>query len=237
MVIKGLSKMGVNHSRGMSENQDALCHAQNKKFCVASLADGVSTCMKAKCGADIASREITKLLLEKGDYFLELEKEQVAELVLSHILCEVKKQAEDDACDIEDYSSTVTSVLVDKRKKRILCFNLGDGIIMVVGKGKCRVLATPADSSSGCCVTTTKNATAMVSIKLFNAEEAESIVICSDGAWKKMFDKNKLKPEVFSMLANNEYDRLKDFLVEQNCFDDYSFISLNLQQRNRRKSA
>ena len=51
------------------------------------------------------------------------------------------------------------------------------------------------------------------------------------------FDKNKLNPEIFNMFANNEYDGVKHFLIEQNCFHGYSFISLNLQHRNRRKSA
>lgn len=236
-MIKELSEMGANHGGGSGENQDALCHAQNKDFCVISLADGVSACKEAKCGAEIASRAITNLLLKKGDYFLEFGNEQIAELTLSHILFELKQRAENDSQNLEDYSSTVASVLVDRKKNRILCFNLGDSIILAVGKGKCRVLAMPADSSSGCCVTTTKSATKMVSVKIFDADAMESVVICSDGAWRQMFDKNKLKPEVFSLLANNEYDGLMDFLVGQNCLDDYSFISLNMQQRNRRKSA
>lgn len=236
-MIKELSEMGANHSGESGENQDALCHAQNKDFCVISLADGVSACKEAKCGAEIASRAITNLLLKKGDYFLEFGNEQIAELTLSHILFELKQRAENDSQNLEDYSSTIASVLVDRKKNRILCFNLGDSIILAVGKGKCRVLAMPADSSSGCCVTTTKSAAKMVSVKIFDADAVESVVICSDGAWRQMFDKNKLKPEVFSLLANNEYDGLMDFLVGQNCLDDYSFISLNMQQRNRRKSA
>lgn len=236
-MIKELSGMGTHHIEGNGENQDALCHAQNKDFCVISLADGVSTCKEAKSGAEIASRAITNLLLKKGGHFLEFRSEQIADFALSHILFELEKCAENDSENIEEYSSTVASVLVDKKKKRILCFNLGDSIIMATGKGKCRVLAMPADSSSGCCVTTTKSAASMASVKLFDASSIESIVICSDGAWRQMFDKNKLKPEVFNLIANNEYDGLRDFLVEQNCFDDYSFISLDMRQRNRRKTA
>lgn len=236
-MIKELSGVGTQHSDGDSENQDALFHAQNKHFCVISLADGVSTCREAKCGAKIASRAITNLLLKKGDYFLEFENKKIAELALSHILFELKQRADQDSQNLEDYSSTVASVLVDKKKKRILCFNLGDGIIMATGKGKCRVLAMPADSSLGCCVTTTQNAITMASVRMFDANAVESIVICSDGAWRQMFNKNRLKPEVLSLLANNEYDGLRSFLVEQNCFDDYSFISMNIQRRNRRKSA
>lgn len=236
-MIKELSEMGVHHIDGNGENQDALCQAQNKDFCVISLADGVSTCKEAKSGAEIASRAITNLLLKKGEYFLEFKNEQIAELALSHILFELKQRAENDSKNLEEYSSTVASVLVDKKKKKLLCFNLGDSIIMATVKGKCCVLAMPADSSAGCCVTTTKSATTMASVKLIDASAVESIIICSDGAWRQMFNKNKLKPEVSNMLVNNEFDGLRDFLVEQNCFDDYSFISLDIRQINRRKSA
>lgn len=236
-MIKEFSNIGNFHFEINDENQDAICYGNNRNFAVISLADGVSTCKEAKCGAEIASRAITNLLLKKGDYFLGFGSNQIAELTLSHILFELKQRAENDSQNLEDYSSTVASVLMDKRKKRILCFNLGDGIILATGKGKCRVLAMPADSSSGCCVTTTKSATKMASVKIFDASAVESVVICSDGAWRQMFDKNKLKPEVFSLLTNNEYDGLIGFLAGQNCFDDYSFISLNMQQRDRRKSA
>lgn len=236
-VIKELSEMGIYHIGRNGKNQDALCHAGNQNFSVISLADGVSACKEAKSGAEIASRAITDLLLKRGEYFLEFENCQIAEFTLSHILFALKQRAENDAEDIEEYSSTVASVLLDKKKKRMLCFNLGDGIIMAAEKGRCRVLAMPADSSAGCCVTTTASAIKMASVKLFEAGSVESVVICSDGAWRQMFDRNKLKPEVSGLLANSEYDGLKDYLVGQNCFDDYSFISLNMRHRNGRESA
>ncbi len=236
-VIQTCSETGTYHMDGDGENQDALCHAQDQNFCVISLADGVSTCSEAKKGAGIASSAITNLLFKKGAYFLESNPEQTGALALSHILFELKLCAENEGKRLEDYASTVASVLVDKKKKRILCFHLGDSIIMAAGGGKCRVLSMPADSASGCCVTTTKGAAAMVSVRVFDAHGVESVVICSDGAWKEMFDKNKLKPEVSNLLSNSAYDGLRDFLAGRNCFDDYSFISFDLRQRSRRKSA
>lgn len=235
-MIKELSGMGTHHMDGNGENQDSLCHAQNEDFCVISMADGTSSCREAKCGAEIASREVTNLLFKKGDYFLEFENGQIADFALSHILFELKRQAETDSKDVKEYSSTVASVLVDKKNRRALCLNLGDGMILAVGKGKCRVLAMPSDSSSGCCVTTTRHAARAASVRLFDAGAVESVVICSDGAWEQMYDKNRLKPDVSNMLVNNEYDMLGEFLRGQRCFDDYSFISLDMRKRNRGKS-
>ena len=70
----------------------------------------------------------------------------------------------------------------------------------------------------------------MVTIKTLDSSEMESILICSDGAWKCMFDTNKLKPEVYEMLSKNEYVELRDYLIKQECFDDYSFISMDLNE-------
>lgn len=230
-MITKLSEIGTHHLDTLGENQDALCHAQNRSFCVISLADGVSTCKEAKSGAEIASRAITYLLFKKGERLMEFENEQIAEFTLSHILYELKQHADENSKDVEEYSSTVASVLVDKRKKQMLCFNLGDSIILTVSKDRCRVVAMPSDSSFGCCVTTTKGASSMVSIKRLDTDAIESVVICSDGAWRQMYNKNKLKPEVFEMLVNNEYDSVRDFLIGQNCFDDFSFISLDMRRK------
>lgn len=234
-VIRKLSRIGTHHALVNSENQDALCHGTSNDLCVISLADGVSACKEAKNGAVIASSAITNLFLKKGRHFFEFEEKQIADLVLSHILFELKSRAAEASQPVENFSSTVVSVLVDKRRKRMLCFNLGDGIILASGNGKCKVISMPSDSSYGCCVTTTKKAENMVSIKLCDIGTIESVVICSDGAWREMFQKNKLKLEVAQMISNNEYDALGNFLVNQNCFDDYSFISLDMRKEERRR--
>ena len=237
MVINTLSEMGTYHRHENGENQDKICYAQNRNLYVISLADGVSSCRQGKYGAEIASSSLTNLFVKKGGYLLEYENEQIAELALSYILFDLKRCAGNNNQNLEEYSSTIASVLVDKRKKRILCFNLGDGIILGITQNKCRILSMPSDSSSGCCVTTTKGATKMVSAKKIDIKDLESVMICSDGAWTQMFDRNKLKPEIFNMLVNNEYDELKEFLKNQNCFDDYSFIALDLQKRSMKKTA
>ena len=212
MVIE-LSRMGTYHAQTDGENQDALCCGKSRDYFVISLSDGVSECREAKRGASIASQAITNLFLKKGSYFLEFDEEQIADFALSHILCELQQEAEHSQQPVIDYSSTVASVLVDKRKKRMLY------------------------SSSGCCVTTTRLAEKMVSVKLCEIGSMESVIICSDGAWREMFLKNRLKPEVAELLSNNAYDALKDFLTEQNCFDDFSFIALDMRHELRRNSA
>ncbi len=228
-MIYTFSHTGACHAASHVQNQDAVCHAENKRYAVISLADGVSSCSEAKTGAEIAGRAITNLLFKKGSAFFEMNGRQVLELGLSHILYELKQRAMEDKKEPEAYSSTISSVLYDKAKQRLLCFHLGDGIILAAGGGRCRILAMPADSSSGCCATTTENAHEMAVFKDVSAVGMESVMICSDGAWRQMFERNRLKPEVSAMISNHEMRRLEEYLGSQEIFDDHSIIFMDLQ--------
>ncbi len=237
MLIQEYSGMGTYHMRGGGENEDTVCHADKNGVAVISLADGVSSCSRAKTGAETACRAITDLLFKKGNCFLDFEGEQIMDFALSHIRYELERKVAADAGEFEDYSSTVASVFVNGRKGKMLCFNLGDSVIMAVGNGKCRVLAAPLDSSEGSCVTTTVNAGSMAFVKIFDCAPIDSVVICSDGAWREMFNRNKLKPEVTKLLSDNDYAGLESFLSSRECFDDNSFISLDMRKPARRMPA
>lgn len=227
-MIDMISNIGNGHSVRNEENQDAICFEENKRFSVIALADGVSTCRRAKEGATIASQSLVQLLSQKGDYFLEFEKNQIAENVLTHILYKLNEQSIAGENPIEEYSSTIAGALFDKKKNSLLYFSLGDSLILATGRDGCKVLAMPTNSINGCCVTTTQNAAGMIDAGIIKACDYNSVVICSDGAWREMYEKNRLKQEVARFIYHNEYEKLKDFLLAQNVFDDYSFISMSL---------
>lgn len=236
-VIKTYSKIGVIHQNEGGENQDALRFEQTERFAVISLADGVSSCRESKTGAEIASKAITGLFIKLGESLFERKDSQIAEFVLSHILYELNKRANEDSQMIEEYSSTIASVFIDKRTGRLLCFNLGDGIIMATHRGKCFVLEAPIESPNGCCTTTTQGVQTKISISKFEMPGVESIIICSDGAWRDMYSKNKLKDNPYLFLVSNSYDELESFLMRQDHFDDSSFISLSLREPNVEENA
>lgn len=229
-MIKQLCHIGARHSAEQTENQDALCFGENDRYTVISLADGVSTCKEAKAGAEIASRAVTELLLKKGDYFLEFDRDQIAEFIIAHIFYELKQKAQADLQEVEAYSSTIASVLFDKKTRRLLCFSLGDSLIAATDSGGYRVMIRPADSTNGCCVTTTEKASLLAQVNKTNVGTLDTILICSDGAWGQMYQNNRLKPEVSGMLTAHRLDELREYLIRQNGADDYSFISMNFDQ-------
>jgi hypothetical protein len=236
-VINKFSHIGAYHDSIHEENQDVVYSGTNRRFSVISLADGVSSEKEARAGAEIASEAVTNLFLYKGDCFMDFETEKIAEFTASHVLYELNQKAAADSKAVEDYSSTIASVVYDKRKRKLLLLNLGDSMIIAASNGKCFILAMPSDSLNGCCVTTTKKAALMTKVKVMDVGVLDSILICSDGAWKNMIIKNRLKPEVASLIACGEYRKFKDYLESQESFDDYSFISMDLKHNHRRKSA
>lgn len=236
-MVSLLSDIGTHHRETNGENQDVVSQKEDQRYSVISLADGVSACSHAKTGAAIASASIANLFFKNASFFLEFNEKQIAEYALSHILSELTQQAENDQIDLCEYSSTIASVLYDRVTKKLLFFNLGDSIIIAVENGRCKIVSMPSNSMNGCCVTTTDGAIESIHTGVIEAASFDAIIICSDGAWHHMFEKNKLKPAVVAMLCGKAFNELADFLSTQRCYDDYSFISLDTIQKDRRKSA
>lgn len=226
-MIYEYSGTGARHSAHGGENEDAVCSRQNERYAVISLADGVSACRKARAGAEIASEAMAGLLVGKGKYLFDFSRQQIAEIAISHILSKLRRQAEQDLSAEEEYSSTVAGALFDKQEQKLLYFNLGDGMILAQAGGHSRILSRPSDSSSGCCVTTTRNAGRMVDARVAAVERMDSVLLCSDGAWRHMFDQNRIKPEVSTLLTDHDWSGLETYLSGQKCLDDYSFAAMS----------
>lgn len=227
-MIYKLSCEGMNHAINNQGNQDAVCSKTLGDYMVISLADGVGSCAEAQTGADVACEAVTSLLAEKGEWFFRFDEKRIAELILEHVQYEIKKTAREENKPPEEYASTIASVIFDKRRRRLLCFNLGDGIIIGTENSKCKILSMPFESEDGCCVTMTENAVSETNAQIMKSNQIESVIICSDGAWKHFFSRYRLTPQIKQMLIMQDYDALGGFLRHQECSDDYSFIAMEL---------
>ncbi len=228
--VQKWNQAGSYHHYDNVQNQDVILYGSNRRFSVITLADGVSTCQEAKEGAQIACKAITQLFLQKGYYFFGFQKKETADFAVSHILYELRQRAQEAKKKTEEYSSTIASILFDKKTKKMLFLNLGDGMILTTRKEKCNILAMPANSNFGCPVTTTKNVQLLVDTAVVDAAFLDSVFICSDGAWKHMTEKNRIRQCVKAMLIQFDYKKLGKYLKAQNSFDDFSFISMNLKE-------
>ena len=227
------STVGRHHE----QNQDFFLFDKSRTYCAMVLADGVSTCSKSGKGAETVCHAVTEYLLQHGKRFFAMDSQEATNYLLDYILFKLKQTAEQESALLEEYSSTMACILVDRYQNQMLYFSIGDSLILAAKEDKCSVVAMPSDSRNGCCVTTTFNASAMAKAGKIDTKNIHSVIICSDGAWHHMYHRNRLNPLVKETLIHQDYEQLKDFLMEKDRFDDCSFISVNLKEYQRRKTA
>ena len=230
------TKTGSYHLERKEGNQDVVTHEENDRYAVITLADGVSSCTNGREGAEVASREMTRLLFHKAEHFMSFPEDMVAELSLAHIKWELKKCAEQLNVDIKELSSTLCSALYDRNTRKLLLINLGDGLIITGSKNGCAIPAMPSDSRNGCYVTTTPEAEKKMKVRKLDAGVYESIYLCSDGAWHNLFERSRMCKEVQYMIKNNRTEQLGDYLGRKETYDDCTFISMELRKGERKYS-
>lgn len=231
-MIYKLNERGLHHAEINTENQDCIKTAYNNRFTAIVLADGVSSCKRAREGAEIACGTALKLLYGFSERFMEMNPQETAKTILEHIFFKLKEQADTDNENVTEYSSTLSCVLYDSLEKRMLCLNLGDGMIMASDGGRCRLLAMPEDNGSGICTTTTRGALRAAQCRIIDAGEISSVAVFSDGAWRKLYSGNRLKAEAAKLISDSNYRKLKEFIRLQECLDDFSFVSIGLKDQS-----
>lgn len=228
------SNVGTRNSNNNLENQDFAFSEELNEFEVISLADGVSTCSKSKEGAEIAAKAVAFYLLKNAEFLLNFkDDEQRKKIIVDYVLKQLTDKANHDGISVDEYSSTLSAVLFDKKTNKAMTFNLGDNLIMALYEDKCHIVGMPGDNRNGTVVTTTKGASYEASsqiIDMVNSNiNAEDIVIFSDGAWKELYSGTRITPELYTLLVERRFDLIQEFLAQRNPSDDNSFINLNIK--------
>lgn len=232
-----MSLAGRYHDFNNDYNQDSVMYNEDKRFCAMVLADGVSSCDESAKGAEIVCSAVTEYLFRNGERLFCMRKHEIADCIISHILYELNIAATRELNEIEEYSSTVAFVLCDRHTGKMLYFSIGDSLIIATKRNNCSIVAMPGDSRNGCYVTTTENVSSLAKVGIIETDDMNSIVICSDGAWHLMYNRNRLAQDIKSLLIAQNYAGLKNVLTERERFDDCSFIFIDLNKFYGRKSA
>lgn len=219
-MIHEFSRIGKHHDA----IQDYTCHFEDDNYICIVLADGVSTCARSGEGARVAADALLNMLSRKASDLLDLDDDTVKDYTLKHVVYELNKTASAAGEDVIAYSSTLAACLYDKREERYLVFSIGDSMVMAMGYGRTNLLGMPDDSTSGCPVTTISDAPKYTRI-IRGDGNYEMFMVLSDGAWRELFDRNRLKDEAQAILNECDIKALEKFLQQQDPFDDYSFIA------------
>ena len=231
----GFSQVGTNHGSDEKNNQDATISGSNERFEVIALADGVSSCKKGGEGARITVECIKNYLLENGENLMNMPDEERNTEISEAIKSELMKQAEQDGLDMKEYASTLATILVDKKLSRIMSVSVGDSLIVGVKGNNVYIVTMPADSRQGIPTTVdTDFKNEFFKSNVIEAKDgelvADSFIAYSDGAWKELYHRGKLKSEIKEMILSKNYTGLSEYLKSRNTFDDCTFIALDIEK-------
>lgn len=218
------SNVGEYHIERNEVNQDVCMSADNGASSTIVLADGVSTCSHAKEGAMIACLNVMNYFSLCGNELIFQSTDCVAKKTISNLKHKLQHASDIQGIEINEYSSTIVAVYYDRIKNKLLCINLGDGLVCGVGKNDIEIIMQPQDNTYGCYVTTTKGVEEKAEVKILSAEGYNSVFICSDGMWKQMFKKSKMIEEYKKMILENDYGNLINQININRSFDDRSII-------------
>ncbi len=221
MFIQAWSLRGSTHRKNNKPNQDSVSCNQTNRFFVISVADGVGSCASAYEGALLAARCATETLSENGAVS--------AELLLGAVAETLKKQSEMTQRPLPDFSSTLASVVLDQQKNSLFYLSLGDSLLLTVSSGsrKCRILSAPCDSTDGIPTTTHRNPAFYTQSGMIAADDIETVLILTDGAWRPMFSRMKMRRELQDAIENGDFAYILSFLEKADVSDDASVAILS----------
>ena len=225
-MIHHFSCAGMRHLETGTENQDAFSIHSNDRYAAMVLADGVSSCTHASQGAQLACETAAQLLLDCADYFMSAPSEMIPRIILRNILHALGKQADKERVRIEEFSSTLAFILHDRKQRKLLLFQLGDGLIIGCQDRRCLCLLQPGDSTDGACVTTTRHAESQCSIRRLDAGQCQAAMLLTDGAWHAFTSCGRLRQEVQEAFVCGEYHVLQSLLKQTSPMDDHSYLIL-----------
>lgn len=221
---------GMRHRREGIENQDAVYAAGS----VGTLADGVSACGRAGAGARRTSQTLAKLLRARGERLAKMPAAEAARLISQALQYELAALAAGEQVPPQEYSSTAMGAVFSPAGELLTC-NLGDGVILGVKNSGCEVLSGPGDSSAGCPCTTDHQAARYMQVKQHS--NVARVLLCSDGAWPYLFDRDCLRMDAEQWLLRGDGEAIASYL--QSCMpqDDCSFVLLERQPNDLKKNA
>lgn len=171
----------------------------------------MTACENSDKGAEIACESAAKIMLDEVDYIFRSDAEKIAHILISYIR---EKILQTDKNGLS-YASTLSFVCINKKTKKVMTFELGDSCIYLIKQSDIVPVKPFCDTEDNyCCATMTDGAQRQVKITFIDADEVDSVLICSDGAWKTMYVNgtdvdNRIKEAIIE-INTDEIDRYFD---------------------------
>ena len=217
------SVIGRAHKENGLQNQDAVSVFEDEKIALAVLADGVSSCEFGGKGAETAVRVTEQLLVKNHAKLWKMPQEKTVGIILNEVRHGLSSLADGD---LSRYASTLCFVLLDKASQRLMLFRLGDSNVYLLSEDGCALFGKGQDTDTR--FTVSPDAEAAAELEVVSCAHKNAVMLCSDGAWRSMYDGNRLKNELTAAARLADTEAFKRHFLLQESIDDSSFALVNI---------
>lgn len=129
--IAGDIARGRSHVSNNIGCQDRIYSLNNNGVVSISLSDGAGSCKYSDIGAEIATKAVCELLVERFDELYSLDIDEVKEIIILKVIEKIKDSQGMDI-DINDYSGTLAFVGI--KGNHLISGNIGDSIVGILNE-------------------------------------------------------------------------------------------------------
>lgn len=221
------TKRGMFNEERKEPSGDILQVLDKDECIVLSLADGVSECTHGADGAKIAGSVAINYVANSYSELHFLPKDW-GECMLNLIRKELKLIAESKEVLFEEFSSTLMILLIDRKRGIMHYCNIGDGILISVNNEKCPIICMPQGNGNTCPVVTTDGVESILETGVVPLEKIKNIIMCTDGAWKLIYEHNIIKSDIKEYVLNGDFEKFKEYIKNSSSIDDCSFAIIDV---------
>ncbi|MBR2257750.1 MAG: protein phosphatase 2C domain-containing protein [Blautia sp.] len=183
-------KTGSYHKRHQLPCQDVVRSGRKGRYGIITAADGVSSSVSGKEGAELACEAFEDFVKREGSALFKYKKEKLAYLLIEHILYFIEKKISEttgikDRKEMEkrlpDYACTFLAVCMDNATDEAVILHLGDGAVYSFFGGRERRILSEDLFSDTPCFVTTQDACRMMKVEKRVLKKGETIFLCTDG--------------------------------------------------------
>lgn len=222
--------------------QDRVYSSRKNTVATIALADGAGSCMYSDKGAEIVTKEISKIINSVFNGIFD-NKIDTQKYIISSLTRKLLEYSKRNSISIKELSSTLLFVSI--KDNRYIAGHIGDGVIGYKNiKNNINVLSHPdnGEYSNSTYFVTSPNAHKYLRIYKGNLNEIDSFILMSDGSEESLYDKrNKfLSPanlQMIKWLDNNSSKEVSKALkmnlnhsIKMRTFDDCSLGIIKISE-------
>ena len=218
------SRPGRRHRERGEQNQDAVLTAENEKFRIFAMADGVSACKNGGSGARTAAAAGCDFLLRLGSEDREIPPQKTAALLMEEILYQLRAQSQREGAPLASYASTLTVCKMEKGPSpAVQICHLGDsGLLLCDGRKQRHLSMLPRQA----CHTTTPGAERTMLVASRKLLPGQHLCLCSDGFLELLKDPQWRGP-VKEALYRADPEALRQQIDGADPEDDCTFLLIS----------